>query len=126
MSKNPELPGAQAEARLVADLFKSNGYISAPLIRPTALEALTRLFDPDCRVLHVAAHGNYDSAQPDNSGSFLAGTSFSQPVKYRNFRCCPSLSSSTAATSRAWTSSLPRSSPRSSRPVFPSASSSAV
>ena len=76
VSNNPELPGAQAEARLVADLLKSNGYISAPLIRPTALEALTQLFDPDCRVLHVAAHGNYDSAQPDNSGIVLGQDQF--------------------------------------------------
>ncbi|HET9535422.1 MAG TPA: CHAT domain-containing protein, partial [Mesorhizobium sp.] len=76
VSNNPELPGAQAEARLVADLLNSNRYIAAPLIRPTALEALTQLFDPDCRVLHVAAHGNYDSAQPDNSGIVLGNDQF--------------------------------------------------
>jgi CHAT domain-containing protein/pimeloyl-ACP methyl ester carboxylesterase len=76
VSEYPELPGAQAEAILVADLLKSNGYASAPLVRPTALEALTQLFDPDCRVLHVAAHGNYDSDKPDHSGIVLGTSQF--------------------------------------------------
>jgi CHAT domain-containing protein len=75
-SEYPELPGAQAEAILVADLLKSNGYASAPLLRPTALEAPTQLFDPDCRVLHVAAHGNYDSNKPDHSGIVLGTAQF--------------------------------------------------
>ena len=76
VSEYPDLPGAQDEAILVANLLKSNGYASAPLLRPTALEALTQLFDPDCRVLHVAAHGNYDSSKPDLSGIVLGTSQF--------------------------------------------------
>lgn len=82
----PELPGAQAEARAVADLFAEREWNVARRIRNDArtraeldggelnsLAILDALLTTDPRILHLAGHGVHVPGKPAESGMVLGG-----------------------------------------------------
>ena len=70
----PELKGAQEEARIVSDLLLRRGYSTPqpPLIGPSEPGDIVKaLFARDCRILHLAGHGEYNAKEPARSGMIL-------------------------------------------------------
>jgi hypothetical protein len=63
------LPGAQQEAMTVGGAHAGGGFtVAGPLIKPRSLTLINELFARDYRVLHLAAHGDYNQLKPDESG----------------------------------------------------------
>ena len=69
----PPLPGAREEAELVSKLLVEHGYAAPPRVGLDALGALSALFE-ECRILHVAAHGDFHQENPAGSGIVLGET----------------------------------------------------
>ncbi|MEL6561932.1 MAG: CHAT domain-containing protein, partial [Bacteroidota bacterium] len=70
----PQLPGAREEGRLVRNLFDdvlSNFELEYSEAEP-GLEVCKRLFKHEYKIIHIAAHGEYDSENPMNSGLILS------------------------------------------------------
>jgi pimeloyl-ACP methyl ester carboxylesterase len=66
----PALPGARAEAQAVSEILSKHDYIAPARVGLDSLAALSALFE-DCRILHVAAHGDYREDDPARSGIVL-------------------------------------------------------
>ena len=63
------LPGAEAEARSVSTLLRNGGYQPTEAIGPreSALEVINRLFQRPYRIVHIAAHGEFELQAADGS-----------------------------------------------------------
>lgn len=99
-SRLPPLPGAQAEAKEVRDLFaatSSGAFDVVHLDRPDGKSVLNALFDKPYRVLHLAGHGVYrhaiNAAVPDDvaTGMVLGDEMFLTPAIVRQLRAVPEL-----------------------------------
>jgi len=64
-----DLPGAEAEARVVSTLLRNGGYQPTESIGPreSALEVINRLFQRPYRIVHIAAHGEFELMAADGS-----------------------------------------------------------
>jgi len=67
-SQYAALPGAKREAQVVGDVFGV-----APLIAPSAVEAVNALLDRDYSVVHIAGHGREDGSGVVLSGNLVLG-----------------------------------------------------
>jgi CHAT domain-containing protein/pimeloyl-ACP methyl ester carboxylesterase len=64
------LPEAEAEARMVTDLLRSQGYevVEAPG-ESQALDVINKLFARPYRILHISAHGVYQAGEGESTRS---------------------------------------------------------
>jgi CHAT domain-containing protein len=86
-----ELPGAQQEAMRVADLLARQGYAVNKQIQPNAVTFVTSLFARDYQILHFAAHGEYNAADPKKSGVVLGGGIFLSAAEIQKLPLAPEL-----------------------------------
>jgi CHAT domain-containing protein len=63
----PDLPGATAEARAVADIISTAGYqVTEAPPSSEGIDVVNRLYEKPYRILHVSAHGVYRAGQGKN------------------------------------------------------------
>ncbi len=66
-----KLEGAEKEARRVAEVLKSRDYTVTELYQARSFDVVRELFASDYRILHIAAHGEFDETHPKSSGIVL-------------------------------------------------------
>ena len=98
VSDLPPLPGAQTEARAVAEMLEGFGYETTTLIRQSPSTIVRKLFTRDYRILHLAGHGHYDPEHPARSGMVLGlregdrdNDVFLSPLELHQIRNLPEL-----------------------------------
>jgi hypothetical protein len=67
----PDLPGASAEAQVVAASLERSGFTVKPLIEAEGRDVLEALFRREWLALHVAGHGGYLPEDRARSGVYL-------------------------------------------------------
>ncbi len=67
----PPLAGARREAETVVEELERRGYSVEASVNEAGVEIVQKLFLREYRVLHVAAHGIYQSDQPGRSGVII-------------------------------------------------------
>jgi hypothetical protein len=96
----PPLPGAVAEATLVADRLNHGGFDSGqPLIRRRSLDIVMALTNDDYQIVHLAGHGVVDHPMLDpasgtlrpNTGMLLGDGIVLGPKEIRALPCVPEL-----------------------------------
>jgi hypothetical protein len=74
-SNIPQLPGAEKEARLVADMLADPGrdskYEVTPSFNDPAPVIIEKLFKSDYKIIHLAGHGFFNQDAPENSGMVI-------------------------------------------------------
>jgi pimeloyl-ACP methyl ester carboxylesterase len=94
-TENPyaPLPGAVEEAEAVAKVLERRGYTPQLLKRPDFYTGLGAVLSPDYRILHIAAHGLYDSNLERPSGVVLGQGKNGEPMflTSREFRQMPAM-----------------------------------
>ncbi len=68
-----QLPGAAAEANLVAQIVKNNGYEVLSSIHRKAADIIKDLYSDNYKIMHVAAHGVYEVLEVGGKQRFTAG-----------------------------------------------------
>ncbi len=87
-----ELPGAQEEASVVAQILKKDEmYVAIPLIKRDGKKIINELFAREYQILHIAAHGNFNQDNPDQSGVVLDDGRFLTAKELVNLRTIPDL-----------------------------------
>lgn len=90
-----ELPGAQAEARLVAEKLAAAGFDAPARLKVAALDALQLLFSGDYRVVHFAAHGVHQFRENKDddpvTGMVLGEGLYLTPAQIEQMRVVPEL-----------------------------------
>ncbi|MGH9838994.1 MAG: CHAT domain-containing protein, partial [Blastocatellia bacterium] len=87
-----ELPGAQEEAKAVAQLLKKDEmYVAVELIKSDGKKIVNELFAREYQILHIAAHGNFNKENPDQSGVVLDDGRFLTAKELVNLRTIPDL-----------------------------------
>ncbi|MDX2034824.1 MAG: CHAT domain-containing protein [Blastocatellia bacterium] len=86
-----ELEGAQDEARRVAELLRGARYNVAELIKKDGQTIINELFAREYRILHIAAHGDFDPVNLDKSGVVLDHGLFLTSKELTNLRTVPDL-----------------------------------
>lgn len=68
-----DLPGAAAEAELVAKLLGDEGYDlgGGPLLKEGSLKIMKRLLNGSYKIIHLAGHGKFTPGNPLESGMIL-------------------------------------------------------
>ncbi|MEQ6342085.1 MAG: CHAT domain-containing protein [Gammaproteobacteria bacterium] len=92
----PSLPGARAEAKLVASLLAHKGFaVEHNPERPGGLDVFNRLYAQPYRVLHLAGHGYYEATPTldgkARSGMVLEGGLYLTAVEIAKMRHVPDL-----------------------------------
>lgn len=92
------LPGAIHEANAVADLLESRGWDVVRLIsrdendrRVDTQSVLNALFAHEYRIIHIAAHGQYDADNPDRSGVYIGPGDFLTAAELEQMQTTPDL-----------------------------------
>ncbi|HKP73141.1 MAG TPA: CHAT domain-containing protein [Pyrinomonadaceae bacterium] len=85
------LPGAQAEAELVAGLMSAAGYLVRKKIKADGKTVINELFAREYQILHIAAHGIFNPNAPDESGVVLGDGLFLTAKELVNLRTVPDL-----------------------------------
>ncbi|MFN0085837.1 MAG: CHAT domain-containing protein [Blastocatellia bacterium] len=86
-----KLEGAQAEAKRVAELLRGSRYNVAELIEKDGQAIINELFAREYRILHIAAHGDFDPEDPNKSGVVLDNGLFLTSKELTNLRTVPDL-----------------------------------
>lgn len=87
-----ELTGAQDEARAVAKLLGEKGQFEVKeKVKARGVEIINELFAREYQILHIAAHGNYDGENPDQSGVVLDDGRYLTAKELVNLRTVPDL-----------------------------------
>jgi hypothetical protein len=71
-----QLPGAEREARIVADCLTTGGFQTTSLIRKSARDILVKLHSGNYRIIHIAAHGLYDEQDGSRTGIVIGKNKF--------------------------------------------------
>lgn len=85
------LKGAEAEARLVCELLKSQYPNPVDLIGANPQTIVTEMFQKDYRIIHLAGHGYYNPKNPIQSGMALADGQFLTAAEIQKLRVVPDL-----------------------------------
>ncbi len=94
---NAQLDGAVREARAVADLLESRGWEVLSLIpdakggRVDTQMVLNALFAHEYRIIHIAAHGQYDAEHPERSGVRIGPDDFLTAAEFEQMQTTPDL-----------------------------------
>ncbi len=86
----PDLPGAQAEAEEVKRIAGQHGMVSVSPPRDDAERMLSMLMTGEYRILHFAAHGQYDP-DPMKSGIIVSDRLFITPAEVAKLPLVPEL-----------------------------------
>lgn len=86
-----QLEWAKREADQVTTLLMHNQYDVQTAIQKDPLTTLTRLFEREYRIIHLAGHGHFDAANPTNSGLMLGEGLWLGPAEFRQLRTLPDL-----------------------------------
>jgi triacylglycerol esterase/lipase EstA (alpha/beta hydrolase family)/tetratricopeptide (TPR) repeat protein len=84
-----ELPGAQAEARLVAKTYSNHGYEVSPLYRANALQVFEALFCGRYRFMHLAGHGIVRDEKTGQTGMVLGAQTYLTAAQVNQLRHVP-------------------------------------
>ncbi len=92
----PNLPGAEQEAYAVSRLLRTAGYETNEAIGrdQVAVDVITRLFQRPYRIVHVAAHGEFDIEAADGSrrsGVILSNGLMLTPAEIEQMEIVPDL-----------------------------------
>ncbi len=71
-----QLAGAEKEAKLVQSLLDSEGYQVTPVINGLFSDVIQAIFQDEYRVIHLAGHGYFDPANPENAGMVIGNNLF--------------------------------------------------
>jgi pimeloyl-ACP methyl ester carboxylesterase/tetratricopeptide (TPR) repeat protein len=85
----PPLPGARQEAELVADVLNRRGFMAKKLIQPEMFDIVTSLFERDYRIVHIAAHGEYDVR--GRTGVVISRKRLLTAIEFQQMRVLPDL-----------------------------------
>lgn len=83
------LPGAQAEARLVAKAYEAHGFAVDALYRANPLQVLEALFCGRYRFMHLAGHGVVADAQTGRTGMVLGPDAYLTAAQVNQLRHVP-------------------------------------
>jgi pimeloyl-ACP methyl ester carboxylesterase/tetratricopeptide (TPR) repeat protein len=86
-----ELFGAQEEARQVASALKASQYDISTLIREKGINVLTELFAREYQILHIAAHGAFDTGNAKRQGIVLGPDQYLTVAELDKLRAVPDL-----------------------------------
>jgi hypothetical protein len=86
----PDLPGAAAEVEAVKKVAEKHGLSPVHPPRDDAERIITMLMTEEYRILHIAAHGQYDP-DPLKSGVVISDRMFVTPAEIRNLPFVPEL-----------------------------------
>ena len=86
-----KLEGAKDEAQRVAEHLRGGGYSVSELIEKDGQTIVNELFAREYQVLHIAAHGGFDAADPNRSGVVLDDGRFLTSKELTNLRTVPDL-----------------------------------
>ncbi len=92
-----QLDGAVREARAVADLLESRGWEVRALIpdakggRVDTQMVLNALFAHEYRIIHIAAHGQYDAEHPERSGVRIGPDDYLTAAEFEQMQTTPDL-----------------------------------
>ena len=84
-----ELPGAQAEARTVADCFARENYEINDLYRASPVEVFETLFNGNYRFIHLAGHGVVNDKQTGMTGMVLGPNTYLTSAQISKLRSVP-------------------------------------
>lgn len=87
----PRLAGAEAEAREMVEHLKRLGYEVVDRIGATALEIVSALFAQEYRIIHIAAHGDFDKDRPERRGVVIGKDRFLTAAEFGQMRVVPEL-----------------------------------
>ncbi len=71
-----QLPGAEREAKEVANVMNNKGYASSAVIKKPAEEIVRQLFCDDYKIIHLAGHGVFNPGVPKQSGMVIGNGLF--------------------------------------------------
>lgn len=83
------LPGAVAEARKIAQIFRSGGYEVTDLYQSNAWRLFECLFDEHYRFIHLAGHGIVSDHDTGYTGMVLGSGIYLTTAQIRKLRCVP-------------------------------------
>ncbi|HTI93016.1 MAG TPA: CHAT domain-containing protein [Puia sp.] len=72
----PQLPGALEEAKTVAEVLKSHGYATIPLLREVQDNIIPTLMSGSFKIIHLAGHGLFDPDPNKPSGMVIGKDNF--------------------------------------------------
>ena len=85
----PELPGAQAEAKIVAEHFSRAEYEVNELCRASAQEVFDALFNGQYRFMHLAGHGVVNDRKTGCTGMVLGPETYLTSAQVEKLRRVP-------------------------------------
>lgn len=65
------LPGALKEAQAINKILEENGFDSVSSFQDSSSTIIKKLFKSDYKIIHLAGHGIFDKATPENSGMVI-------------------------------------------------------
>jgi CHAT domain-containing protein len=71
-----QLPGALKESQFVQSILSSHGFETTALHRSSSGKIIEAFFSHDYKIIHLAGHGVYNPAEPDNSGMVIGDNVF--------------------------------------------------
>ncbi|RYY51138.1 MAG: CHAT domain-containing protein [Chitinophagaceae bacterium] len=66
-----QLPGAYAEAELVAGIFKDQQFETTNSLKEKSSQIIKKMFSNDYKIIHLAGHGLFDADNPQASGMVI-------------------------------------------------------
>ncbi|SHO49033.1 CHAT domain-containing protein [Desulfopila aestuarii] len=84
-----ELPGAQAEARTVADCFEREDYEIYDIYRATSVQVFEALFNGHYRFMHLAGHGVVKDKETERTGMVLGPETYLTSAQISKLRHVP-------------------------------------
>jgi len=87
-----QLPGAEAEGKLVNKLLKENGYKVNSLVRRNrSPEIIQALFSKEYKIIHLAGHGEFKPETPEDSGMIIGNKIFLTTKEINQMSSAPEL-----------------------------------
>jgi hypothetical protein len=90
-SEFPEIPGAQKEAREVAEILRVLDLEVNLLIRPDSLTVIRELFSEGYRIIHLSGHGATNQKDPTLKGMPIGNGNFLTAREIAQLRSIPEL-----------------------------------
>ncbi|MBC7934649.1 MAG: CHAT domain-containing protein, partial [Rhizobacter sp.] len=71
-----QLPGAFAEAEMVAGVFKNEKFDTTVSLQEKSSQIIKKMFSQDYKIIHLAGHGLFNADEPDASGMVIGKNVF--------------------------------------------------
>ncbi|MEO6188411.1 MAG: CHAT domain-containing protein, partial [Ginsengibacter sp.] len=86
-----QLPGAYAEAEMVAATLTANSFQPQLILRGSAPAIIKNLFADDYKIIHLAGHGNFSPDAPETSGMVIGKEVFLTTAEIAQMSMTPEL-----------------------------------